>query len=1185
MNFFKTVKANIIFPSYSARSITNHYFFIGLVLFFSLQNITFAQNNTPKEYEPVTLQLKWFHQFQFAGYYAAKYKGFYKDEGLDVKILEFKGQKTQLNPAESDDVDYAISDSSIVVDYANGSKISILAAMFQHDPLVFISKRSSHIISPYEMAGKRIMFDTHFGNEASLRALLYLSDISESNATFLNHSYNKDDLIQDKVDVMSAYLTDQVYYYKERGIALNIINPQNYGIDFYGDLLVTSQKEIIEHPGRAERFKRASLKGWQYALEHTEEMIDLIKNIYHSKLSIKNLRFEARETYQVIMPDKVPLGHIDVNRLRRVSEIYAQLKLAPPLNQTQLQKLVYGSQTHLKLTSDEQQWLDQHPIIKVGVDPDFAPFEWMDENNQLHGMNFEYLQLLEKELGIQFQITNTNSWQQTLNMAKAGKVDMLSDANKTPEREKYLLFSDTYIETPVVIINDIKNGFIGSLDRLKGKKIVLEDGYFLNDLIKKEYPEISIITTENGFEALDYLNLGLADAYIGDAIYANFLIQKKGLLNLRISGTTQYKNQHRFAVPKDRTLLLSILQKALSKLSKKQKEQILYKWRGLHVEHGITIKQLLYATAIISLIFLIFVYWLFRLNREILQRKKIEQALTESESRFRKIFEATDAIAVQGYSKSREVIYWNSASETLYGYSATMALGKKLEDLIIPDEMREPVIDATNNWLNGGPGIPSSELTLKKADGSPIDVFSSHILLQNINNEPEMYCIDIDMSLHKEQAQKIEHQAFFDTLTDLPNRFLVLDRLSQLLNKAKRNSEKVAVLFLDLDDFKKVNDTLGHETGDRLLIEAAKRLQAVIRSNDTVGRLGGDEFIMLIDSLKQISEVQPIIENLLSQFRKPFKIKNRELILTASIGIAIYPDDSKNASTLLSNADSAMYHAKKHGRNTFSYFTQKMNKEASRRLILDEQMHGALARNEFEVYFQAKINIASGKLNGAEALLRWNNPALGSISPEEFIPISEQTGLIISIGEFVLQQAIKQTIVWQKTYQKDFTIAINLSPRQFRDPGLVDTIHTIINNSELSAESLELEITEGVLMSGHNYIKEALTQLSNMGINIALDDFGTGYSSLNYLRNYPFNVLKIDRSFIQDITTDPADKELVNATIAMAHGLKLKVVAEGVETREQLNQLIKLNCDIAQGYYYSKPLPASEFSQLLESGF
>ncbi len=440
----------------------------------------------------------------------------------------------------------------------------------------------------------------------------------------------------------------------------------------------------------------------------------------------------------------------------------------------------------------------------------------------------------------------------------------------------------------------------------------------------------------------------------------------------------------------------------------------------------------------------------------------------------------------------------------------------------------------------------------------------------------------LDITVRKQQEEHILHQAHFDALTDLPNRFLALDRLNQLLNEAKRKNEKVAVLFLDLDDFKKVNDTLGHEMGDKLLIEAAERLRSVSRSGDTVGRLGGDEFIMLLSGLKNTTDASPVAENLLNQFKDSFKIDDRELILTMSIGISVFPDDAHETTELLRNADSAMYHAKELGRNTYSYFTSAMNLEVSRRLALEEQIHGALHRNEFSVLYQPQVIINSRKIFAVEALARWNNPVLGQVSPEEFIPIAEQTGLITALGQFVLTRALNTTARWQQELNEKIRIAVNLSPRQFRDPELVNFIEQALKQANVSAQLLELEITEGVLMNGHKQVAEALTTLNKQGINIAMDDFGVGYSSLSYLRQYPFDVLKIDRSFIHDITEDIKDRELISAAVAMAHSLKLKVVAEGIETEEQLAYLKQLACDYGQGYLFSQPVSADEITKLLK---
>ena len=440
--------------------------------------------------------------------------------------------------------------------------------------------------------------------------------------------------------------------------------------------------------------------------------------------------------------------------------------------------------------------------------------------------------------------------------------------------------------------------------------------------------------------------------------------------------------------------------------------------------------------------------------------------------------------------------------------------------------------------------------------------------------------------LISKQAQaeaKIKQQAHFDNLTNLPNRFLALDRLELMIREARRNDSKIAVLFLDLDFFKKVNDTLGHVSGDKLLVEAAQRISNSVRDTDTVGRLGGDEFIVLMGGVSSTTEVNSIAEKLTDQISHAFHIDGKELVLSASIGISIYPEDGSEIVELIRKADSAMYHSKEMGRNTYSFFTESMNRQIERQLSIEDQFHGALERNELEVYYQLKMDIGSNRIVGAEALLRWTNQTLGAVSPDEFIPIAEQTGLIVPIGQFVLTEALMMAHQWQQELAPNFRMAVNLSPRQFRDPDLVNNISKTLHATEVASHCLELEITEGVLMNEHLHIDRALAELTRLGIKIAMDDFGTGYSSLNYLRNFPFDVIKIDRSFIQDIDSNSMSEQLNHAAISMAHALNISVVAEGVETESQLKILQNLGCDTAQGYYFGKPVPARELTALLQS--
>lgn len=503
----------------------------------------------------------------------------------------------------------------------------------------------------------------------------------------------------------------------------------------------------------------------------------------------------------------------------------------------------------------------------------------------------------------------------------------------------------------------------------------------------------------------------------------------------------------------------------------------------------------------------------------------------------------------------------------------------------IHPEDREKVHEAYQSSLINNTGYDIEHRLLMK-DGRIKHVNERCETYRDENGQPVRSVGSVwDITEIKEAERVIIKQAHYDTLTGLPNRFLVLDRLNQLINEHSRTNQNFAVLFVDLDDFKKVNDSLGHETGDNILIDAAKRLADLVRSGDTVARLGGDEFVILLRGADTPKEIQSVINALLTAFRKPFKIENRELILTTSIGVSTFPNDGFNASELLRNADSAMYHAKRFGRNTFSFYTKEMNEQLQKRLAIEEQLRGAIVRDEVSVVFQPQIELSTQKIVGAEALLRWNNPTLGQVAPDEFISIAEQTGAIEALGRFVLSQALDFATRWNDKYNQQLIIAVNISPVQFRNSKLVNDIHETLQKKNFPPGLLELEITEGVLISSHTNAKKTLQELKNLGIKSSMDDFGTGYSSLNYLRKYPFHSLKIDKSFIKDITNGTDGKALVNAAIAMAHALNIAVVAEGAETLEQVKILSELNCDYAQGYHFSRPIPPKEFLELSPNAF
>jgi len=826
------------------------------------------------------------------------------------------------------------------------------------------------------------------------------------------------------------------------------------------------------------------------------------------------------------------------------------------------------------------------------------------------------------------------------------------------------------------------------------------------------------------------------------------------------------------------------------------------------------------------------VVWIVRLYQKISLQGADEQFLINSEDRFQSLLKSIPNISVQGYDRNRRVIFWNEASEKLYGYSKEEAIGQLIEDLIIPGEMKTAAIKNIDNWMNGGKAIPTAELTLKTKDGQ-IDVYSSHVMQYDRSGNPEMYCIDIDLTarkrdevalrqseqrsraiieasptpfaLHNDQmkptfvnkafislfgytledipdldtwitkaypdkkyGEKIkilwqEHfddhikneahfepleiticcnngefqtvlaqasllfnaidsdilisfydisdlkqrneerllsstifqhtsegilatnperiitvvnpafveltgyseddivgkksytlmsnrhnahfytdmneeiertgkwqgevwhnrknseeflvwltvntiynedgsvknylalfsditekkqaellaikQANYDNLTALPNRTMFNDRLEQEIKKSNRTHKPLALLFLDLDKFKDVNDTFGHPVGDKLLIEAADRISNCVRDTDTVARLGGDEFTVILSDLDDIHGIERIASKIIKSLSQQFQLDNNTIYISASIGITLYPNDASNVNDLVKNADQAMYFAKDSGRSRYSYFTSQMQESALERFNLTNDLREALAKNQLELYYQPIIYLPTGKIHKAEALLRWKHPERGMISPAEFIPLAEESGLINEIGSWVFQQATQQARSYQQD-DADFQISINVSPAQFRDE---NDWSSIITQEYFAGSNVLIEITEGLLMEDNELIAEQLLNFRDAGIQVAIDDFGTGYSSLSYLNKFDIDYLKIDQSFIRNLSYESSEMALSEAIIVMAHKLGLKVIAEGVETEQQRDLLAAAGCDYVQGYLFSKPLPVDEFKALLHS--
>jgi diguanylate cyclase (GGDEF)-like protein/PAS domain S-box-containing protein len=567
--------------------------------------------------------------------------------------------------------------------------------------------------------------------------------------------------------------------------------------------------------------------------------------------------------------------------------------------------------------------------------------------------------------------------------------------------------------------------------------------------------------------------------------------------------------------------------------------------------------------------------------QDVTRRKRSEKLATEAETRYRSIFEN----AIEGIyqtSPTGRYLDINPALAKIYGYDSTAELMQNVlniqKQLYVDPEKRAEFVAL----MNASGFVQNFEAQVYRKNGDIIWITENAREVRDADGSLLFFEGTVeDISERKNYEFRIEYQASHDHLTGLPNRTLLPDRLQQCMNFADREQSKLAVAFVDLDQFKIINDSKGHHIGDELLVAMANRLSGCLREVDTVIRLGGDEFVLLLTGLHKIEDIVQSMQRILVAVAEPIGIDGRDFVISCSIGISVYPEDGSDYNTLLKNADSAMYKAKQSGRNNFQFFTRELNDLLTERMEIQYQLRRAIENNEFLLYFQPKLDFASGTVCGAEALIRWQPPGVAMISPISFIPVAEETGQIEEIGRWVLEDACRKANELSKRMGKSLPVAVNVSPRQFRQVDLVNTVESVLNRSGLDPQYLELEITESSLIHDtHNFIK-TLHDLKSLGVKLAIDDFGTGYSSMAYLKDFPVDRLKIDKVFVANLETESANTAILKAIIALGHSLGLRVVAEGVETSYQREFLKDIGCDELQGYIFSKPLPFEGFLEIL----
>ncbi len=704
----------------------------------------------------------------------------------------------------------------------------------------------------------------------------------------------------------------------------------------------------------------------------------------------------------------------------------------------------------LSLTEKESLWLNQQPVIKLGIDRAFPPFGSITEDRTYVGFSADIMRIIEHRLGFKFDIQKDTPWNKTMEMAKAGEIDMISALVSSKKRKVFLDFSDPYIKNPTIIISDAeKNGYIGSLKNLKGKTVAIERGSYSANVLSQEYPQIKLILVQNTSQALSLVEIGEAEAYVGNGVTASYLIRSLGYHNLSYSGQTEYSSSHSIGFTKRNEILASTVKKALASISKHDIDIIANYWFGV-------------------------------------------------------------------------------SNNSLIHKSTAIKIGMMLLSLLL----------LLSVWA---------------------------LTLRNTKNA---------LKLSQEEMKK---QSEVDSLTGLGNRRNFYSYLNKIIDSTE--GRQFTLIFIDLDLFKEVNDTLGHRVGDLLLVDVAKRLiRCIPHDSACVARIGGDEFMVILPDVKDKFAIEEIIQKIKAELNNTFIIQENVMTVTASIGITRYPSDANDAEQLVINSDQAMYASKKKGRNCHSYFNKEMYEEIQYKNQLTLDLRQAVTKKQFILHYQPIVDLKDNSIKKAEALIRWNHPNRGLVSPLEFIPLAEEIGIINEVGNWVFEEAIEFTTKIQRESSQSFQMTINTSPVQYGKNGMdVPSWFEYLGRFGLSGENIIVEITEGVLMETRESVVDRLFQLRDLKVGVAIDDFGTGYSSLSYLKKFDIDYLKIDQSFVKNLTKGSDDDILIQAIVVMAHQLGVKVVAEGVETELQKELLVASGCDFAQGYFFSKPLDDSAF--------
>lgn len=1170
--------------------------------------------------DKVVLQLKWEHEFQFAGYYAALWEGYYEEAGLDVEIRSASDKSGELvKPIEeiaTGRAQFAIGGLDILLAQDNNVFVSVLAPIFQRSTSAIFTLESRPLKNVLDLASLRISATTNDMTEAEVRALLLSRGYSIEDVQFVTEPPTVKTLLDGKADVIVTYEMSALYEAKERGVKLNKLHPADFGINFYGDTLYTSDKYFRSNPDIVSRFTRASLKGWQYAINNPQQIAQRISDdlpryyLKYDDFHTYNQEFAKRINELLDYPN-TPLGHLNQNkwlamheRVRALGMVYStspgdsifqynQLATEEPNSRTAfLLGLIVLTVIVVVSWLYRKTYLTILSVIAVSFILEQRVEQYIVKEQAQH-----------EKLGLYQKLSSTTAKLEGIlrtNLSMITGFAAYISASPDLTDESFKSYAKEIFKKDPLLINfaSAKDLVINYVYPLEGNEKAIGLDYQKNDAQRGMVMQVVntgqllVVGPVNLVQA-GVAFIGRAPIYTGDGtarklwgiisapIDAEKLYTRAGIhqiateVNLAIKSYDSLGNEGPVfygskTVFEDPNRIQSVIAVGGGT------------WHLAITKRSLTVTEttniLLFRLGTALSVILLCAMIIFRFKQES-EKVLLQNTLVENQNLLEKV---GDVAKIGGWKIDRELRFsrWSAQTSSLFEKPAHFKPKQlsEIESFFEPqgfDLLRKCLLTLFDDGKSFD--LEFQIHTSKHSNHwfriiAGIDPTNSELLLGTMQ----------DVTEKVKAAQLIRHQATYDSLTGLPNRVLFNDRLSKALESARREENIVAVLFIDLDRFKPVNDNYGHQVGDHLLVEAAHRIKECVRASDTVSRLSGDEFGVLLVNINKFENAVRVTESIINSLQKPYHINDTDLHISASIGISLFPNDGDSSDLLLRKADQAMYEVKRSGRNGWQFYTKEMQQRSEYRHQILNQLIIALSKQELIPYLQPINRLTDNSIQKCETLARWIKADGTFVPPNEFIGIAEESGLVNKIDLTMLKQSAGIIIDLNKQQDTAIGLSVNVSPRLFntKDKALETWLDTV---AELSQQiNLTIEITERLLTDDSDKALDVLNQLKSYGVKIAIDDFGTGYSSLSYLVRFPVDIIKIDRSFVDGIGKKGSAQSLIETILTMAQKLNLSVIAEGIETQEQLDFLNQYQCDLGQGYYLGRPMPKSDFKAYVE---